>query len=593
MARGPEAPPVAEPTTSLVDSADLDPALKEAGAHPAMTLTAPDEMAGTNIAGTEDPSSMIPIPETAPEKKKPLIDRYADRLTEKRIAREEREARGEPTGMLAVQRRVREGFNGVVSGLRNRFSGDPARREAAQARKTDRRHVRTESINARDKAMGLRAKLQGEGLSDEERNALVQEVAELEAINQSGKDYLAQTGRTRQLANKLTRKGTPATETELQPDELFKQLNDTRYRFLELGAKAKFNPLRTSTAYKRAQKAYQEAFASLNAALLAASEQEGKTPEELTAIATQSAIEEINAVEIWKQEIHTSMVDSRVGKAKLWFARQNLATKIVLGVAVGSASTLAVAGIASGTAIGMLGVTGMKAGKQLFSRGASTLAKSEVASLSDEEKAELTANIQDAHDADAVVGLIGHTEAKQAQKARWAGRGALALTVGAIAGGRMLGEWMNNRVESNNGVSRGGTDTPHGRPQGVATKPGIGRHGDGVVEPGSGAGGSSGEALPGTVTTTPAPKTEIVSTITKGKGLIENLTHDEVGLTAAQAAQAVEQMRAEGLLDGTHIAGVAERAGKIVVYARGAGDGALHFTDPRVLEIIEQAKASS
>lgn len=192
-------------------------------------------------------------------------------------------------------------------------------------------------------------------------------------------------------------------------------------------------------------------------------------------------------------------------------------------------------------------------------------------------EADDSASIQEnaEHRANAVIATMAQGNAELGKYDRKKARTAAAVGVLSVAGGYFAGKAINGVLHGKGHVSKVGG--PKGSPGPAPAAPAVPSLTGGGVEVSS---------------TLPVAPAEIVSHITPGGGLIDNLTHTEVGLNPAQAARAVERMRAEGLLDGTHIAGVAERAGRIIVYARGAGDGALHFSDPRVLEIIQETKSS-
>ncbi len=382
-------------------------------------------------------------------------------------------------------------------------------------------------------------------------------------------------------------------EAEQDPEALFNNLDSTRQRFLRLGAKAEFNPLRTGVAYRKAEKAYREAFVKFQAALLEDEAFENYSDDQLKGMAAEGVINELHAVETWKYDIQTKMKESRTGRFLSWYGRQNLATKVLLGGAVGMASTVGLAGLAGGA--GLLAATAAaKSAQSLASRNATKLARQQSAGVTEEDEQQLEESFYAKDDtlegAESAFNHITGQESARARKARWAGRGALALTAGAVVGGRFLGEAMNRRFTH---TSRGANKpaVTHTNKQDVVTALGGGKNTTShLVNNGAGTHSNLAGNILGGSSASPAGQAEVVAQIRPGSGLLENL--HAAGLNAQQAQAALDKFDKEGLLDGKHIGGVIKRGGRVVMYLRGQGDGSVHYTG-RAAEIINSFKQSA
>lgn len=457
---------------------------------------------------------------------------------------------------------------------------DPAGTESATDVRTVRSAARSKVAEATRVLATIHARLQIRGLDEATKTRLLEEKTQQEAIRNEAHQV--------RKANSLRALGKSASkaakvdydtifESELPSDmfpseearEIFRDLHHKRIKTLKLGMEASFKFGKGKKAYNKAYNEYLKAFQACEIAIAehARAEAGGElSAERENALLTSMVVNEMHAMESWQFQLATEAQSSLRGRLAMLYMRQHSITKIVLGVSVGAAATIVTGGVAgfAGGAVAGSSLAAYKVARAEGTRRARGIANQKAYKITDENR---QFYLEADTPTDAFL-LMAQHQGEFVKKARNKKRLGVAIGLGSLVAGYFIGDMLNDKLDSS--IASDKVSTVHSESP-VRVLETVTLDDAARVAPSTG---------------------ELVSRITLGQGLIENLTHAEVGLNAAQAAKAVAMMKAEGLLDGTHIAGVAERAGQIMVYSSGAGDGALHYTDPAVLRIIQQVKSS-
>lgn len=143
----------------------------------------------------------------------------------------------------------------------------------------------------------------------------------------------------RALASRIA---TNEDQTDLTPEqetftEYHRELEQSRKDFLQRTVGAQLNTFASKRAMTQAGVAYNAAFTKFADLIMGSRMLYGASERRLKAVAAQLAVQELEQSELIKAEIFDGLQQSRVGRARLWMARQHLVTKAVLGVEAATA----------------------------------------------------------------------------------------------------------------------------------------------------------------------------------------------------------------------------------------------------------------
>lgn len=373
----------------------------------------------------------------------------------------------------------------TVAGIRRGLRITPEERTTRKNAKQERNAARDVMATAHHRLLYINNQLRSSNLDADKRAELEAERTERLATHEEAHERF-QANRRRTVgrqARKNAENSNPDAafdEIEFPSDEardLFKDLHDKRIKTLKLGLQSGYKLFKGTRGYKKAYAEYRKAFIACEAAIFKHAEAEagGELSEEQeSALAKQVVINEIFAMETWQSQLAAEAQGTRRGRAAMWFHRQKLGTKILLGVTAGLA-TGGLAGFAGGAAAGV-GIAATKVARSRATQHASGLARQNAHEITDKDRERY-------FDEDITTGeafnRIAQDQMNYVQRKVWKKRVGVGVAVGSMFVGHWIGDKLNDHLHGSHG---GGHRTTTGGRSGGQQPGGTGE----------GAGGTAG-----------------------------------------------------------------------------------------------------